>query len=141
MKIRNVTWIRLMFLSVLAALACGCGRWVPSESPTVSLEEAGPGFEKVISWLRSNGYDVDQVDDARRFVRAKAKLDGDTVLEAVAPFTPPKAVERISYFGFQVDEAGALKITPSGYHVRSDDGGVMHAALKEELDQIIAGLR
>jgi hypothetical protein len=132
---------KFVLLTMLAIAAAGCNRWVPTESPTIPLtSSADEGYERVISWLRSNGYDIDRQDDERHFVRVKAKLDGDMAVPMAAPFMAPKIVNRTSFFGFQVDDTGKLTVTPSGYHVRPEDG-VMHKDLKAELDLILESLR
>jgi len=124
----------------VTGVACG-GRWVPQTSPTVAFSDDAAAYDRVIGWLRSSGYDIDRQDDARKFVRVKAKLDGDVVLQPTAGgFGPPKAVKRESYFGIQVDATGNVTITPSGYHVRPEDGGVMHRDLAAELDSLVNGL-
>jgi hypothetical protein len=132
----------LMCLMLAAPVAGGCAeRWVPNTPEKATFADDDRAYETVLSFLRSEGYSIEQKDDERRFIRARARLDGDMVLEPTAGgFGPPRAVERVSFFNFQVKDGGEVQVKVTGYHVR-DNGTVMHRDLRAEFDALMQRLR
>lgn len=119
--------------------ACASGRWVPYAEPRVAV--AGDGreaYERALGAARAAGYPVLEQDDARGFFRTAARLDRDAVR---SPWGRRGVQVRVTYFHVQALSDGSIRVTPSGYHVRDDEGHVMHRELAEELAAFTARIR
>lgn len=138
----------LFALCVLCAFCLfGCGsRWRANTPRTVALGSPTAAYETALTTLRAQGYQVVENDPQRGYIRAQAKLDGDTVgyvSGTTTRYGTTGAIHqetRISWLSFQVRPDGQLTVSASGYHVRDGDT-VMHRRLAEEIDVLVGRMR
>jgi hypothetical protein len=129
---------------VLALVVLGCGgvpSWWPSASPrTVAVADSDdPAFEATLTLLRLSGYEVDEYDARRLFIRVQSRIDGDVVARSVPLGVQRSATAeaRRSFVTLQFRPGGTMFVRVDGYHVRD---GRVDPRVSDELDAIIEGV-
>jgi hypothetical protein len=109
-----------------APLAAGCGRWVPARDyVSESKTDAASAYQRVLKLFQDKGYQVVEQRDADYFAKVRAHVDDDDAT-------------RQSFIAAQVDAAGVVHFTPSGYLVREDK---LHKKLASELLDLESAMR
>jgi pyruvate/2-oxoglutarate dehydrogenase complex dihydrolipoamide acyltransferase (E2) component len=101
-----------------APLAASCGRWTPARDyVSESKTDTASAYEKLLKVFGDKGYHVVEQRDGDHYAKVRAHID-------------EKFVSHQSFIAAQVDAAGVVHFTPSGYLVRD---GKVHKKLASEL--------
>ncbi len=101
-----------------APLAASCGRWTPARDyVSESKTDTASAYQKLLKVFGDKGYHVVEQRDGDHYAKVRAHID-------------EKFVSHQSFIAGQVDAAGIVHFTPSGYLVRE---GKVHKKLASEL--------
>jgi len=130
---------RVLALTVLAvALACGCGHNREPNAPVVlSIDRTRPylGFEAALSAMRLNGYQIEEIDTYRFYIRARAKVDAGGY-----SYSWGKAKSTTSYFHVLAYADGSVSIAADG-HLVGNDGRTINRKLQVEMHRLAEAVR
>lgn len=124
---------------VLGLVASCAGRtpWPIYQPQWLTTSAPSEAFEAMLSFLRMSGYEVDEFDEQRMFIRVRARLDQDVVLRPTGGGVERSAVGRTSYFNIQLFDDGRVMIGASGYHLRA---GTVDPRLDAEMHRLVTDL-
>jgi hypothetical protein len=125
---------KIALVSSFALLGCGAG-WVQNRPRQLAIGNPQLAFEAIVVTLRAGGYNTVEMDQARYYLRAASRVDGD-VVGRVGAWGSVSVTARVSWISFQVYSDGQIAATANGYHVR-DQGAVMSRRLAEEIDSLM----
>ena len=111
---------RALFCACLATapVAASCGRWTPARDyVSESKTDAASAYQKLLKVFGDKGYHVVEQRDGDHYAKVRAHIDENFVSHQ-------------SFIAAQVDAAGVVRFTPSGYLVRE---GKVHKKLASEL--------
>ena len=101
-----------------APITASCGRWTPARDyVSQSKTDAASAYQKLLKIFADKGYHVVEQRDGEHYAKARAHIDENFVSHQ-------------SFIAAQVDAAGVVHFTPSGYLVRE---GKIHKKLASEL--------
>jgi hypothetical protein len=130
--------MRASLLVLLIASGCTGGvRWRPYAPVRIhsGRSQASLVYLRMEAKLRELGYQVQQADHARRYLRVMARLDEEFV------GAPQWSSTRSSILHVQIREDGSAEITATGRHLRREHGrDLIHYRLDEELRRLAAAL-
>jgi hypothetical protein len=126
----------LLLMPTLLTSCSGGTRWKPYAPVQVrSAGQASLVYLRMKARLEQLGYQLQQADPARRYLRVMARLDEAFVGR------PQWSVSQASYFNVQIQGDGSAEITVTGRHIKREPSGeLIHYQLEDELHRLAADL-
>lgn len=116
----------MVCLVMLLVGPVACAHWVPAAEHVTQAEiDPASAYAAALKVASERGYTVLEQKDAERSAKLRAHVD-------------EKRSDRVSFISVQVDAAGRVMLTPSGYLVRGDK---VHAKLASEVTYFEDALR